>query len=42
MAQNNSVREETHKVGADQLIVLKGGSGRRSSSCTKSWDIRAG
>ena len=28
MAQNNSVREETHKVGADQLIVLKGRSGK--------------
>src|SRR5882672_10329971 len=28
MAQNNSVREETHKVGADELIVLKGGSGK--------------
>jgi pimeloyl-ACP methyl ester carboxylesterase len=28
MAENNSVREESHKVGADQLIVLKGGSGK--------------
>jgi pimeloyl-ACP methyl ester carboxylesterase len=28
MADKNSVREETHKVGADQLIVLKGGSGK--------------
>src|SRR6266852_2717242 len=28
MAQNNSVREETHKIGADELIVLKGGSGK--------------
>jgi len=28
MAAKQSVREETHKVGADQLIVLKGGSGK--------------
>ncbi len=28
MADNNSVREETHKVGADELIVMKGGSGK--------------
>jgi pimeloyl-ACP methyl ester carboxylesterase len=28
MAGKQSVREETHGVGADQLIVLKGGSGK--------------
>lgn len=28
MAAKDSVREETHSVGADQLIVLKGGSGK--------------
>jgi pimeloyl-ACP methyl ester carboxylesterase len=28
MAAKQSVREETHSVGADQLIVLKGGSGK--------------
>jgi pimeloyl-ACP methyl ester carboxylesterase len=28
MALKQSVREETHKIGADQLIVLKGGSGK--------------
>ena len=28
MASKDSVREETHSVGANQLIVLKGGSGK--------------
>ena len=28
MAAKESVREENHSVGADQLIVLKGGSGK--------------
>lgn len=28
MAEKNPVREETHKVGADDLIVLKAGSGK--------------
>jgi pimeloyl-ACP methyl ester carboxylesterase len=28
MADKQAVREETHSVGADQLIVLKGGSGK--------------
>ena len=28
MAAKESVREESHSVGADQLIVLKGGSGK--------------
>ena len=28
MAAKDSVREENYSVGADQLIVLKGGSGK--------------
>jgi pimeloyl-ACP methyl ester carboxylesterase len=28
MAAKDSVREETHKVGADQLVIVKGGSGK--------------